>query len=214
MSVEELLSSSGRPVVIISNDGDFGNTTIHDDFVGKLKDQKIDPGRVSLCKSIGEFNDKYLKDIYDLMEVKEFFKSGKELSQFHFKNHTLIEDTLSKENPAHHEIDLDFRIEEPSFDSVGLYDDFSINRIDQIGPNSFAIEFSVSGNAEIEFVIPKSDVYYLDGKYDLGEERNEWYQEAFSNRDIYINGTLIINKEATEIISIEVSISSELKGGA
>lgn len=209
MSVVGLATRSKRPIVLISNDNDFASDgTIHEQLIDHLKELEIENLDIQLVKSLGQFNETYLTDVYDLVEVKEFFKSPSELRSYGEYVSREIDQLLYNENLQNHDLNLDSRFDSPYVEYIYFRDNFKINSIDKMGSNDFAISFEISAGIDIRVGIAKSDILSLgDMINEWGEDLGEWYIEAYISREVDIEGTFTVSKDVHNIIKSELNLT-------
>tara|TARA_A100000171_G_scaffold78_1_gene67 strand:- start:278 stop:1333 length:1056 start_codon:yes stop_codon:yes gene_type:complete len=209
LTIVEKLKNSKRPLVLISNDKDFGTSDqIHDDLKTHLKELNITPTRITICKSIAEFNEKYLTEVYDLVELKDFFKSTKEV--LNYSNY--VEDEIIQicynENLFDHNLNLDRRFEHAFMDDLQFVDDFKISGLDKVGTDSIAISFECHANAEISVAFNHDEYFELIDKVDgISGDLNDFTHAAFIYQKIKITGTFIIRDDIYNVIQKEIQFS-------
>lgn len=208
VTIVETLKKSTRPVVLISNDSDFSNgKLLHDDLLKHLKDNGIDHTRVTLCKSLSEFNESYLKDVYDLVETKTLFESPKKVREFYDYVQEEINQLSYNENLLEHNINLDPRFNSAYIEDLHFLDDFKILSLDIVGTDSIAISFECYANAIINVTFEESDYHDLYNQIDeVNSDQNPYY-EGIIYSTLNISGTFVTRDSVHNIIQKEIQFA-------
>lgn len=200
-TIIELISGSSRKVVLLTHDGDFTDKTeLHNDLKEHLKELSINEDRVEICKSFNDFNDKYLKDIYHIVQLKELFKKGSVQQDIERD----ILEKVSKELEGisledYPSIDLKPEYEDPTIYHVHEFANFEITSVEVLTERYIVINFSVDVGCRVDFYIDKHEFYFLEDDkipevHDY--EWNEYYVWASVDKVFNLQGSVSSNKNA------------------
>jgi len=203
-SILELIKT--RKIVFITKDSDFNdNGNLHNDFKIHLKEKGFPDNAVEICSSINEFNDKYLKDVYKLVQYKDLYSTS-DAQQNLFNS---ISKTLEKELENFDISDYNslHRVySEPAIKSSYDYTDFNVIQIDVFGEDDINIRFTFTAECEINFFIDKHDLYEIneDEMPDIIDDNwNEWTVLAEDTVNIKFDASIFIDNQ-NNVLSFEI----------
>jgi hypothetical protein len=208
-SIIELLKTSSRELVFITQDTDFQSEGIlHQDLQDNLTENGIDPGRVKIVHSFNDYNKKYLEDIYQTVKIKEILKNKHEEQQLKTLIIEELRNELSGLSLKNYRVQIRSEYIGPEISYIYNIEALQIIDIDMLNQRNVIIHFECTSHCKIDFQIDKNALAKLDDAKMpeiTDHDWDFWTVRGEDNIDLHVEGRVICDTSLQLIHSIEIS---------
>ncbi len=209
-SALSVLKESNQPLVILTKDSDFlDKNEVSKDFKEFLGDNSIDANRLSILKAVNEFNNKYLDEIVEKVDLRKYLEKYENAEEFIEDFKSEFENKLEGYGLDENDSILPQEYENPSITYASYTDFDTIDDVEIYDEEHFIINITMRLDCEIEFYIFKSEYNIMAEEGHtfsvLDRDWNRHYVAAYENINLEVEFSIIINKDLTEMIQLDVN---------
>lgn len=208
-SIIDLLKTSGRELVFITQDTDFQSEgDLHQDLKEDLMANGITPDRVKIVTSFNDYNKKYLEDTYQTVKIKEVLKNKNEEQQLKALITEELKNELNGLSLKHYRVKIRSEFIGPEISYVYTIDGVQITDIDTLNQRNVVIQFECLSSCKIDFQIDRNALSRLDDSKMPEITDHDWDQWTVRGEDkvnLQLEGRVICDTSLQTIHSIEIS---------
>jgi len=208
-SALSLLQENKQPLVILTNDSDFleENETCKD-FTDFLVNNTVDPNRLDILTSVNKFNQKYLDEIVEKVDLQKYLEEDKNAEEFIEKFRVDFEEKLEGYDLDDNDF-LGREFENPTIVNASFTNFNPIDDVEIYDDENFIITITMRLDCEIEFFIFKSEYCLMAEEGHtfkvMDIDWNRHYVAAYENMNLEVEFAIIIDKNLTNITQIDVN---------
>ncbi len=205
-----ILKESKQPLVIITKDSDFlDKNKVSKDFLDFLGENNIDSNRLAILTSINEFNNKYLDEIIEKVDLRKYLENYENAEEFIEDFKTEFERQLEGYSLDENDNILPQEYENPSITYASFTDFDTIDDVEVYDDEYFIINITMRLDCEIEFYIFKSEYYIMAEEGHrfsvIDKDWNKHYVAAYENVNLEVEFSIIIDKDLSDMIQVDVN---------
>jgi hypothetical protein len=184
-SIVEFLQKSKRPIVFITKDTDFAKENkLHPDLVEHLVRLGLNANQIEICNSFSDFNERYLKDVYKLVELKTLLNTTDLRSKLEDNAKNDLEIQL-QDYSLPGTIGLRTIFEDPTISGVSDFYKFETIKVEVLNDDEFLVAFEAYVDCNVQFFVYKSDLYTIPDDEDPSIVDSDWNEHYVLAEDVF-----------------------------